>query len=76
MKSSTQKILLNDEKELEVSFRYDKTNGYYEEPENIASWVEPTIEPELLSVMEEEKDILKTLSEDEINHILNQLNYE
>lgn len=75
MKSS-QTILLNDEKEVEVSYWYDKTMGYYEEPLNIASFVEPTVETELLSVMDEEKDILTTLSEEERNIIINQLNYE
>lgn len=66
--------------ELIVGYEYDKTEPYYEEPGNVASFVEPTVETTLHSVevviAGKGVDILNQLTEQQKQSIVSKLDYE
>ena len=81
-KSQTNSETLIDENgiELIVAYEYDKEEGFYEEPGNVASFVEATVSTTLTSVELIIKgtgiDVLPVLNKKQIDHIISKLDYE
>ena len=80
MKTNSETVCDDNGYEILVGYDYEETAGYYEEENNIASWVEPTMYTELTSVEVIIRgrgiDILPQLTEKEKISIIQTLNYE
>jgi len=80
MKHNSETILDESGIELLIGYDYESTDGYYEEPTNIASFVEPLVYTELKSVEVVIKgtgiDILPFLNEKQTSYLISLLNYE
>jgi hypothetical protein len=78
MKHKTESIT-HDDISYMVMYKYEIEKGYYSVPENIASWVEPTVEVWLIGVstvlLDELTNILHLLNQNQINLIKSKLTY-
>lgn len=79
MNTATQIICEDNGIEIAADFNYEVTPGYYEEPENVASWVEPTGYAELnhvfLRIGPYSINLLPQLSPGEKEEIIKKLVY-
>ena len=80
MKQATETIIDENGIELLISYEYEYTDGHYEEPNNIATWVEATVYTELkeveLVIAGEGISLLPILSEKQKQSIISKLSYE
>lgn len=63
-----------------VRYAYQKDEGYYSEPTNIASWVEPSVYVHIDSVkiiiLDQETQILQLLNNNQLNILKSKLTYQ
>lgn len=80
MKNDSQSIVDENGIEINVNFDYEKSEGYYEVPDNISSWVEESVEVDIkiveIVIGGVGIDITHLLNEKQINIIKSKLDYE